>query len=54
MMNTKSPSNSVNELNVFSQKIIKLFLTPPPFFYLKYVGIAHYGRRTSPVLFPSL
>ena len=48
MMNTKSPSNSV--LNVFSQKIIKLFL-PPPHFYLKYCGIARYGRRTSPVLF---
>ena len=47
-MNTKSPSNSV--LNVFSQKIIKLFL-PPPHFYLKYCGIARYGRRTSPVLF---
>ena len=31
MMNTKSPSNSVNELNVFSQKIIKLFLPPPHF-----------------------
>ena len=44
MMNTKSPSNGVNELNVFSQKIIKLFI-PPPHFYLKYVGIARYGGR---------
>ena len=45
MMNTKSPSNGVNELNVFSQKTRNLFL-PPPLFYLKYVGIARYGRES--------
>ena len=53
MMNTESPSNGASEIKRLFTKNYKT-LSTPPHFYLKYVGIAHYGRRTTPVLFPSL